>query len=266
MFSDLPKPLIRLKQIVHHGAYNAPRHSHTFWQLTAAVKGIYDFTLDDEPFQLRPGEWVLVSPMIFHDFGSRSRESVSLQIFFQSFPQELMPEFAARFNYRQKLWRMGCIRKEKLEELRCEFENICSGNSFCKRTMSTVFGLKFITVLLASLPSEPLPSKPIQANIRRSIEFMEKHYCEPVGIGDFAAAAKLSESRFAHVFQQQIGVPPMAYFNHIRLRFAENMLQKNHTVEETAAACGFSSAQYFCRFFRKNTGSTPKTYRKNFTG
>lgn len=266
MFSDLPSPLIRLQMVVHHGTYHAPRHSHTFWQLTAAVKGLYEFTLDGEPFRLRPGEWILISPMIFHDFGSRSRESVSLQIFFQSFPQDLMPEFAARFNYRQKLWRKGCVPQEKLEGLRSEFEAVCSGDSFCKRTLTTVFGLKFISFLLASLPREPLPSKPIPANIRRSMDFMEKHYSEPVGICDFAAAAELSASRFAHVFLQQTGVPPMAYFNHIRLRFAENMLLKNHTVKETAAACGFSSAQYFCRFFRKNTGMTPKAYRRNFPG
>ena len=30
---------------------------------------------------------------------------------------------------------------------------------------------------------------------------------------------------------------------------AEKMLLEQRTIEETAAACGFASAQYFCRFF-----------------
>ena len=263
---DLPKPMVRLQQITHYGTYLSPRHSHTDWQLTAAIKGIYEFTLEDKSFKLHPGEWILISPMIFHDFGSRSKESVSLQIFLQSFPPDLMPEFAARFNYRQKLWRMGCIQQKKLEDLRCEFESILSTDLFCKRTLLTVFGLNFISSMLVGLPKEPLPSKPILANIRRSMEFMEKHYREQIGISEFAAAAELSESHFAHIFQQQTGVSPMAYFNYIRLGFAEKMLLGNHTVEETAAACGFSSAQYFCRFFRKNTGRSPKSYQKSLLG
>ena len=260
-FSALSDPLIDLQMISHDTPYRTPFNWNTSWQLTAALEGTYRLHAEEREILLNPGDWVLLSPMVRHDFGSSSRKSVALQVFFRRFPPELLPEFAVRFNYKQKLCRTGRVEGEKLCAFAAELKKLIEEDSFCKRSQATVFGLNFIVALLADLPREPLPSTPLRTELKRVLELMEEHFSEPIGIADFAEAAGLSESRFAQLFRRQFGVSPMAFFNRIRLGFAEKMLLEQRTIEETAAACGFASAQYFCRFFRKSTGVTPGTYR-----
>ena len=159
-FSALSDPLIDLQMISHDTPYRTPFNWHTSWQLTAALEGTYRLHAEEREILLNPGDWVLLSPMVRHDFGSSSRKSVALQVFFRRFPPELLPEFAIRFNYKQKLCRTGRVEGEKLCAFAAELKKLIEEDSFCKRSQATVFGLNFIVALLADLPREPLPSTP----------------------------------------------------------------------------------------------------------
>jgi AraC-like DNA-binding protein len=35
------------------------------------------------------------------------------------------------------------------------------------------------------------------------------------------------------------------------------------SVKEIAAACGYSDSNYFCRIFKKNTGTSPGQFRRS---
>ncbi len=47
------------------------------------------------------------------------------------------------------------------------------------------------------------------------------------------------------------------------MRLLEN---SNMAVEEVARECGFLSSTYFCRFFKRETGTTPAMYRSGISG
>ena len=53
----------------------------------------------------------------------------------------------------------------------------------------------------------------------------------------------------------------------IRLNRGMRLLENSsNSIEEVAQACGFHSATYFCRFFKRETGTTPALYRTGITG
>ncbi|MDL2060053.1 AraC family transcriptional regulator [Mesosutterella sp. AGMB02718] len=95
------------------------------------------------------------------------------------------------------------------------------------------------------------------------IDFIEAHAGEPLKLSAVARAANLSESEARRVFTRTTGESPMAYLRRRRLERAAALLeQPGLSVEEAAAACGFSSASYFVRAFRKEKGLPPLRWRR----
>ena len=62
--------------------------------------------------------------------------------------------------------------------------------------------------------------------------------------------------RFAAVY----GVPPLQYIMRMKLDRAKELLSSGKSVNETAAAIGFTDPNYFTRFFKERTGVTPTEF------
>ena len=79
---------------------------------------------------------------------------------------------------------------------------------------------------------------------------------------DYAASLSyLSRDRFNHVFKEVTGFSPNAYVTKIRIERAKPLLRdEGMTVRECADSVGFDDANYFCRVFKKETGTSPKKY------
>ena len=60
-----------------------------------------------------------------------------------------------------------------------------------------------------------------------------------------------------------MGKPPMQYLNEYRVEKACALLENTaYSVTDAALAVGFDDASYFARVFKKQTGVSPRNYRK----
>ncbi|HWL54101.1 MAG TPA: helix-turn-helix domain-containing protein [Chthoniobacteraceae bacterium] len=95
--------------------------------------------------------------------------------------------------------------------------------------------------------------------------FLEKNLRQNPGLAELGRHLGLSETRTAHVVREATGVSFTALRDTIRLERARNLLQSTwYKVAGVAAECGFSSSQYFHRFFKQQTGLTPDAYRRRY--
>ena len=73
----------------------------------------------------------------------------------------------------------------------------------------------------------------------------------------------ISEVYLRKLFRAQYGISPSKYLISVRLKNAKKLMKYPFlTLEECALQSGFSSLQYFCRLFKKETGISPGKYRK----
>ena len=73
----------------------------------------------------------------------------------------------------------------------------------------------------------------------------------------------VSEVYIRKLFKAQYGISPSKYLISVRLKNAKNLMKYPFlTLEECATQSGFSSLQYFCRLFKKETGISPGKFRK----
>ena len=97
--------------------------------------------------------------------------------------------------------------------------------------------------------------------IRRSLEYIEKHYAE-VNEARAAEEVNLSYSYYSKLFRRVMGRNFNEYLTMVRIRAAERMLLAGEeSITEIALATGFSSGSHFIEKFRREKGITPKQYR-----
>jgi AraC-like DNA-binding protein len=113
-----------------------------------------------------------------------------------------------------------------------------------------------------AMPSEQR-KKAWRSNLESILEYMQRHLSEPLRLDDFAAEAGLSASHFSELFRSQTGQSPMAYFIHLRVRFACRLLDlSDKPVKVVAIETGYKDPYYFSRVFKKVMGLSPEKYRE----
>lgn len=91
--------------------------------------------------------------------------------------------------------------------------------------------------------------------------------CHGISVEQICEMAGCSRSTLDHLFKKHLGRPVAQEMVRIRLSRGRRLLENSDlTLEEVARECGFQSATYFCRFFKRESGSTPAQYRATKTG
>jgi AraC-like DNA-binding protein len=89
-------------------------------------------------------------------------------------------------------------------------------------------------------------------------EFCRQNYAQPIGVTDMAGVVKMSRFHFTRLFQKAWGLSPGRYLGLVRLEKAMQLVREGgFTIKELAHQCGFGTANYFSKVFRKHYGVRP---------
>lgn len=98
---------------------------------------------------------------------------------------------------------------------------------------------------------------------RRVTEYMRSHFAENIRLRELAALVGLSENHFCRAFAQSMGEPPHRYLSRIRVERAQILLQQRASpIAEIALQVGYGNQSSFTVAFRRVTGTTPLTWRR----
>ncbi len=101
---------------------------------------------------------------------------------------------------------------------------------------------------------------PVVVNAARLIR---DHDCAELSVDQICEAVGRSRSTLDKLFQVHLGRSVAGEMTRIRLQRSQGLLSDSDwPLAEIARRCGFSSATYFCRFFKRITGQTPDAYRQ----
>ena len=99
--------------------------------------------------------------------------------------------------------------------------------------------------------------------IVQALKIMHRQFGNGVKVAEIAEEVHLSYPHFLRLFEKNTRMTPIEYLNRIKLERAKTLLDtSNLLIEEIAEECGFQNLYYFSNFFKKETGVSPKEYRR----
>lgn len=108
-------------------------------------------------------------------------------------------------------------------------------------------------------PASLAPERVVEA-VRAHID---AHCAEPLSVDDLVRLSGYGRTRLFALFAAQAGTTPIDYLNRRRVARAQELLEDAaRPLGEVAEACGFASADYFARVFRKYVGLSPQEFRR----
>jgi AraC-like DNA-binding protein len=99
--------------------------------------------------------------------------------------------------------------------------------------------------------------------VHRAVQYVERHFREPLTLARVAAVAHLSPHWFSEQFRLTTGEPFQSYLKRRRLRFARTLLESTDlSVTEVCHAAGFNDPSYFGRAYRAEYAEPPSGRRQ----
>lgn len=115
----------------------------------------------------------------------------------------------------------------------------CSGMAAVAETADRE---KFACLIIIFINIKPAQTAPLSADFLGVIFFGCVKY--------LADMQKMSVDCFRHKFKKLYNIPPLQYYNEIKLQKIKQLIcQSEHTLTQIAEMTGFSDLNYFSRFF-----------------
>jgi LacI family transcriptional regulator len=101
--------------------------------------------------------------------------------------------------------------------------------------------------------------------VAAAVRFIRERACTPIGVEDLLRAVPLPRRTLERRFRAALGRGPGEEIRRTRVERARYLLGASRSsMGEVARAAGFADAKHFCVAFRRHTGQSPSSYRREF--
>ena len=122
--------------------------------------------------------------------------------------------------------------------------------------------------------TDPIGAKPAARRITTQLlaesheiqlcqRWLERNYASNAPVTELARMTSKSQRSLTRIFRREIGLSPLDYVHVIRIEEAKSLLDSScMSAQEIALRVGYQDAIYFSRVFQRNTGVSPRRYRR----
>jgi Response regulator containing CheY-like receiver domain and AraC-type DNA-binding domain len=101
--------------------------------------------------------------------------------------------------------------------------------------------------------------------IKKITAYISEHYADPLTLNDLARKFNFNYYYLSSYFSAHNKEGFSEYLNQVRIEKATELLRHAKVpIAQVSIAVGYSDHSYFCKVFKKSTGSTPSDFRKKF--
>ena len=246
----------------HFVQHAYPRHSHDYYVISLIERGRQSFIHRGRRHLTAPGGVILINPDAVHTgeavdangFEMRSiyptakhMQMAHLELTGRQYDLPYFKEVRVdHLPVKRSILSLHQALSEGADELECE-----------SRLLSTL-GL-LIRRYAEVYAAEKAPGNDRRA-VRRARDYINEHFAHGVRLHDLAAYVSLSPYYLLRVFHAEVGMPPYAYLESLRVRQAQRLIESGKPLADVAVEVGFSSQSHMTRRFKRIIGATPGQY------
>ena len=103
-----------------------------------------------------------------------------------------------------------------------------------------------------------------EKEVSYAVYHFRENYNKDINIEEYAEKQNISISWFIRCFRQITGQTPLQYIINLRIANAQMMLETtDYSISQIAEKVGYDNPLYFSRIFHRQTGVSPREYRRN---
>ncbi len=120
-----------------------------------------------------------------------------------------------------------------------------------------------LSEFIAEIGKNILPTAEKNDSVREIAAYIQSNADKSLRVSELSAMAYMSVSGFSAKFKKYYGMSPNEYISAVRINRSSKLLSETELpIEVIAERCGVNDALYFSKIFRKNTGMSPREWRK----
>jgi AraC-like DNA-binding protein/quercetin dioxygenase-like cupin family protein len=241
-----------------------PRHSHDYYVISLIARGRQSFTHQGTKHRTPPGGLILINPGAVHTGEAADGQGFELRALYPS--TALMETAVFELTGRRALpffkevqvdhhWAtnsVSSLHKAMLagaDILECESRMLWMMTQLIKR--------------YADIGSTDGHLGKEKRTIQQVRHYIDEHFAESVTLHTLAQSVSLSPYYLLRAFRAEVGMPPYAYLESVRIRHTQRLIKAGVSLAEAAAEVGFSSQSHMTRQFKKIIGVTPGQYAQH---
>ncbi|TGK06423.1 AraC family transcriptional regulator [Leptospira fletcheri] len=220
-------------------------HSHYAASILISISS--PFQIETEEGVRTSYQAVILSPNFHHSLLAEESEIVVLQF---------DPHSSDYSSIAAKYGRTGIheIPANDLEPIRKDCRDLLEGKLECGS--AKLLFESILSAIGAETPAKGILDPRIQAATER----MKRSLPKSVSVPELAQESGFSETRFMHLFKEQLGLPVRQYQLWLRLQEAATLLKDGGNLTDAAYAAGFADQAHLSRTFKKMFGVQPSRF------
>ena len=241
-----------------------PRHSHDYYVISLIAQGRQSFTHKDTKYRTPPGGLILINPGVVHTGEAVDSQGFELRALYPS--TDLMKTAALELTGRRTL----PFFKDVLIDHRWATHSILSlhqaileGADLLECESRVLWMMTQLVQRYADVGTAKEHLGQEKRTIRLVRQYIEEHFTENVSLHTLAKHVSLSPYYLLRAFREEVGMPPYAYLESVRIRHTQQLIKAGTPLAEVAAEVGFSSQSHMTRQFKKIIGVTPGQYAQH---
>lgn len=238
------------------------KHLHPFTEIFFVLDGEGAFTVENESFDIKANDLIIVSPNVYHQENSHDDKPLEYVVLGV---QDLLFQLDnpnQNFIY-QNFDKDNDDVLYYVHHLLMESETKEIGyDTVCQKLLELLI-LKVIRKININLQAHQ-SSSPAKREIRMICHYIDQNYSEDLSLESLAKYMKMNKYYMAHEFKKYMHISPIQYLINRRIQECQSLLKTSSlSVSEISEAVGFSSQSYCSQIFKKALGMTPLQYRQN---
>ncbi|WP_164985021.1 response regulator [Ammoniphilus sp. CFH 90114] len=98
--------------------------------------------------------------------------------------------------------------------------------------------------------------------VDRCLAFIRENFDKMITLADVASSIHISPSHLNRLLKKELGTTFVEILVTARIERAKELLRKSYSIDYVASVTGFNSTTYFTVTFKKMTGQSPSSYRR----
>ena len=251
-------------------------HHHDFYELYLFLKGNVEFIVEGHTYVPQPGDLLLINPFELHQLRIRQPREAYERIVLWLAPEYLSQISTAQTSLTRcfdgswpkhsNILRQPHLHQNKVETLLRallrESRQNRYGADVAARGIVSQLMVEVNRLAIANAPQHS-PENRAAEQIQRVLEYIEKHYDQPLSLDQLAGEFFISKYYLSHEFRKQVGASVYRYIIQKRLVIAKQLLSGGVSPTDVYQNCGFRDYSSFYRAFKAEYGLSPNAFLKS---